>query len=226
MFVPPSQMDWTDEKLAALSTEQLVTLFENLKTQRDLGRISDAAADDLSRRITERLPTKALAVRRRRPRSQMMLEARAAQQLRVLATALSERYDLSEETARQRSAGTKGFKPLTMTDKKGDARTGSSARRGRMSIERYISYRVGDSLAGLAFLLFPDQPEESGRYVLMATDDLLDGEASANEFAPLAEQYGWNKDSRARIRAVPASDFAEAERRYEELIARVATALR
>jgi len=45
-----------------------------------------------------------------------------------------------------------------------------------MAIDRYISYRVRDTRASLAFLLFPGEPDAAGRYVLLATDDLLDGE--------------------------------------------------
>jgi hypothetical protein len=93
-----------------------------------------------------------------------------------------------------------------------------------MAIDRYISYRVRDSLATLAFLLAPDQPAESGRYVLLATDDLLQDGAPPDEF-PAAKDYGWSEACRARLRAVKAADFAEAQRLYEELIARVATPL-
>lgn len=223
VFLPPSLMNWTDEKLAALSDEQLLSLLENLKTQRESGRVHAEIADDVTRRITERLPAKALAVRRKRLRAHVLLEAKVALQLRGLAAELGQRYDLSAETARQRSRATKGFKPQALTDKHGDARTSGSTKAGRTAIERFISYRVGDSLANLAFVLLPDQPNEAGRYVLMATEDLLEDAATENEFALLAQDYAWSETSRERMRALPAADFAEAQRLYEALIARVAT---
>lgn len=56
VFLPPSQMNWTDEKLAGLSKEQLMTLLENLQTQRDSGRVTAQAAEELTRLIAARLP--------------------------------------------------------------------------------------------------------------------------------------------------------------------------
>jgi hypothetical protein len=225
VFRPPSQMNWSDEKLAQLSKEQLISLFENLKTQREEGRVSEEAAHDLARRIAERLPARALQVRRKRPHAQVQLEAQVAAQLGGLASALGERYDLSVQTAQQRSAGTKGFRAQALTERSGSARTGGSVKRGHTAIDRYIAYRVRDSLAGLAFVLFPDQPTTSGRYLVLGTDDLLEGDAPADAFAPLAEQYGWSRESRARLRMKTADSFAEAEHMYEALIARVAAPL-
>ncbi len=224
VFMPPSQMHWTDEKLASLSKEQLITLFENLQTQRESGRVTAQAAEDLARLIAERLPASALAPRQKRARSQVLLEGRVAEELAGLAAALESRYDLSSETAKQQSSGVKGFKAQTLTDRRGAARVGRSMKGGRMAIDRYISYRMRDSQASLAFLLFPDEPDASGRYVLLATDDLLDGEPLSDAYAPLATDYGWAEGSLDRMRAAPAADFAEAQERYESLIAQLAPA--
>jgi len=224
VFQPPSQMSWTDEKLAELSRSQLITLFENLQTQRETGRVSAPAADELARLITGRLPANALAPRRRRARSQMLLEGRVAQELGELAATLQDRYDLSSETAAQQSSDVKGFKAQTLTDKRGAARAGRSMKDGRMAIDRYLSYRVRDTQASLAFLLFPEQPDASGRYVLMATDDLLEDEPTTDAYAPLAKGYGWPEAALGRLRAAPAVNFAEAQQRFEALIAQVAPA--
>jgi hypothetical protein len=59
VFQPPSQLVWTDEKLASLSKEQLLNLFDNLQTQRESGRVMPQAADELERLITARLPASA-----------------------------------------------------------------------------------------------------------------------------------------------------------------------
>ncbi len=224
VFQPPSQMHWTDEKLASLSQEQLVTLFENLQTQREAGRVSAQAAEDLARLITERLPANALRPRRKRPRSQVLLEGRVAEELSGLAASLDTRYDLSVETAKERSAGIKGFKAQSLTDKRGAARAGNSMKDGRMAIDRYLSYGVRGSQASLAFLLRADAPDESGRYVLLATDDLLEGEPPADSYPPLAKDYGWSDGAIERMRAAPAADFADARQRFEALIAQVAVA--
>jgi len=222
VFLPPSQMNWTDEKLAGLSQEQLITLFENLQTQRESGRVTAQAAEDLTRLITERLPTNALVPRRKRARSQVLLESKVAEELAGLAAALQSRFDLSAETAKQQSAGIKGFKAQALTDKQGASRAASSVKDGRMAIDRYLSYRVRDSRASLAFVLFPDEPDAAGRYVLMATDDLLDGEAPSEAYVPLAQGHGWSDDALDRLRVATAANFAEAQERYEALIAQVA----
>jgi hypothetical protein len=59
VFQPPSQLTWTDEKLATLSKEQLLNLFENLQTQRESGRVMPQAADELEKLISARLPANA-----------------------------------------------------------------------------------------------------------------------------------------------------------------------
>lgn len=222
VFLPPSQMSWSDEKLVSLSQEQLLNLLDNLKTQRTTGRVSEEAADDLMQRIRARLPARALTVRRKRPRTEVLLEAKVVQELSALAAALGQRYDLSAETALQLSAGIKGFKPLSMTDRRGEPRTGAAVKSGRMAIDRYISYRVRDSLASLAFRLLPDQPKPVGNYVVLATEDLLPSDTSPGDLKPLAKEYDWPDAAHARMRAVTTADFGEAKQRYEELIAQVA----
>jgi hypothetical protein len=59
--VPPSQMDWNDERLAALGVEQLKNLLANLGVQRAAGRVTGDTAADLTRRIAARLPANAVS---------------------------------------------------------------------------------------------------------------------------------------------------------------------
>lgn len=66
VFIAPSQLVWTDEKLAALDTKQLGNLLDNLKTQLASGRVSTEVAADLEKRIESRLPTRELAQRKKR----------------------------------------------------------------------------------------------------------------------------------------------------------------
>jgi hypothetical protein len=47
--------DWTDEKLQALSQEQLLNLLDNLDHQRAIGRVPEDAAAAFDRRITSLL---------------------------------------------------------------------------------------------------------------------------------------------------------------------------
>lgn len=71
VFQTPTQMNWTDEKLAALSSDQLVTLLRNLDVQRAAGRVQDDTADDLTKRIFARLPTRIV--------NQIVKQAKAAE---------------------------------------------------------------------------------------------------------------------------------------------------
>jgi len=224
-YVPPSALVWTDERLAALDTPQMINLLENVQTQRACGRVSEATAADLEVRIKARLPARALAVRRTRPRKEVQLEARAAEQLGALATSLAMRYDISPESAIKASAGIRGFRPQPLTDKKGRGRAGASVKGGHTAIERFVAYRRGDSFASLAFILLAGQADEHGRYVLFGTDDLLGAEVSPNDYADLAGQHAWSSASRARMRAAPVANFDEGAERYEALIARMAVPL-
>ena len=65
VFQPPSQMSWTDEKLATLSKEQLLNLLDNLQTQRESGRVTPQAADEVARLIRARLPASVLKRRQK-----------------------------------------------------------------------------------------------------------------------------------------------------------------
>lgn len=66
VFVPKSQLVWTDEKLQALDTAQLVNLLDNLHIQLASGRITEETAADLQKRIEARLPARELTARRKR----------------------------------------------------------------------------------------------------------------------------------------------------------------
>ncbi|HTN49968.1 MAG TPA: hypothetical protein VMK32_11105 [Burkholderiaceae bacterium] len=224
-YIPPSAVVWTEERLAALDTAQLVNLLSNLRTQRACGRVSEATAADIEVRIRARLPARALVVKRSRPRSEVQLEARAAEQLGALATEVARRYDMSAESAIQASAATRGFRPQPLTDGKGRGRAGASVRAGSTAIERFVAYRRGDSFVSLAFILLVDQANENGRYVLLGTDDLLGAEVAPNEYTHIAEQHAWSAASRARMRAEPVAGFLEGAERYEALIARMTSPL-
>jgi hypothetical protein len=59
--------------------------------------------------------------------------------------------------------------------------------------------------------------------VILATDDLLESGVPITDVMPASRDHGWSRDSRSRMRAQTAANFAEAQQLYEALIARVAT---
>jgi hypothetical protein len=69
VYVPPSQLVWTEERLAVLDKDQLINLLSNLQTQRTSGRVSEATAEELEARIRARLPARALKVWNKRLQS-------------------------------------------------------------------------------------------------------------------------------------------------------------
>ncbi|MCU0952202.1 MAG: hypothetical protein MUC68_14380 [Burkholderiaceae bacterium] len=78
VFHTPTQMNWTDEKLASLSEAELLSLLSNLATQRSSGRVADTVADELTVRIHARLPTR--VVNQLRKRAKLAAEAAGADQ--------------------------------------------------------------------------------------------------------------------------------------------------
>jgi hypothetical protein len=48
----PLLLDWTEEKLRTLDQDQLLNLLANLDHQRAVGRLSEATAEVLDKRIT------------------------------------------------------------------------------------------------------------------------------------------------------------------------------
>jgi hypothetical protein len=225
-YVPRSQIIWTDERLDALDNEQLLNLLGNLPQQRASGRVAHETADELELRIKSRLPARAIAVRRRRARSEVQLEARVAEQLTSLANSLAARYAFgSEPGADDAPNRAPAARSRTLADARGKPRVGGSVKQGRSAIDRYLCYRAGDSLAGLAFVLLAERPQQDGCFLIFGTDDLLDGETAPNDFGPIAEQHGWSASARARMRALPMADYAAAAQRFEALLARMAPRL-
>lgn len=220
VYVPPSLIVWTEERLAALDSKELRNLLENLPAQRSAGRISEATAEDLTVRIRSRLPARA-AARRKRPIVEVRMEARAAEQLSSFAKDVASRYDVSPDAARAGAQESKGFRARAMTDSKGQPRSGGAVKSGAASIERYVGFRARDSFAGLAFVVLANQEPGRGYYVVLGTDDLLEGEADS-AYAAVAEQHGWSAESRARMRAHLVSGFDEGAALCEAMIAKIA----
>lgn len=219
VYTPPSQIVWTDERLAALGKEQLINLLANLQTQRSNGRVSEEIAVELEVRIKGLLPARAIAVRTKRPRSEVMLEARTSEQLGSLASQLAARYDITAETAVSAAEGIKGFRPQPLLDSKGHARAGTKS---GAAFERFIGYRSRDSFVGLAFILLANQAQERGAYVVFGTDDVLPADLPENDYTPIAQQHGWSTAAKARMRAEPMPGYAEAAERFESLLAKLA----
>jgi len=65
IFHAPMRLDWTDDKLRALSQEQLLNLLANLDRQRQIGRVSSGEAAAVDQRIMALLTSRNGLKRRR-----------------------------------------------------------------------------------------------------------------------------------------------------------------
>ena len=101
---------------------------------------------------------------------------------------MAEKYDLSEETAKARSADVKGFRAHKLLDSKGYAKLGGMQRDGSVAIERYISYRRGNDTVYLGVFLKKDAPLEDQEFHVIAPGALLDGGKPVAEIRPTATE--------------------------------------
>src|SRR5260370_7856083 len=104
-----------------------------------------------------------------KPRTEVKeLEHAMSEQLAEIGKAMAAKYDLSEETAKARSAGVKGFKAHKLLDAKGYAKLGGMQRDGSVAVDRYISYRRGKDIVSLRVFLLKDQPVETHEFHVIA----------------------------------------------------------
>ena len=96
-------------------------------------------------------------------------------QLAAVGKEMAEKYDLSEETAKARSAGVKGFRSHKLLDAKGYAKLGGHQRDGTVAVDRYISYRRGNDIVSLGVWLLKDAPIEDHEFHVAAPAGMIEG---------------------------------------------------
>src|SRR5712672_4668743 len=97
---------------------------------------------------------------------------------------MAEKYDLSEETAKAKSADVKGFRSHKLLDAKGYAKLGGHQRDGSVAIERYISYRRGNDIVTLGIWLLKDAPIENHEFHVTAPAEMIEGGKTFSEIRP------------------------------------------
>ena len=219
-------MYWTDERLEPLTPTELKNLLNNVGTQLAAGRVTAIVAEDICRRIGTRISTiRKTKLRGTRAPRAITLEKRVAVELGGFAEELAKRFDLSAETARKRSVGAARFVPHNLTAKNGEAKTGGAMKEGKLAIDRYISYRLGDTLVSLAFILFKDEPEENARYYVIGTDDVMSDGQRFTELLAEKTGYGWSPAFTARMNVASFAGLSPAAVAYEALVAKLAPKL-
>ena len=173
-------VDWSDDRISALSDQDLKNLLVNAERKSVAAVIAQCKAEMEKRNAAK--PRKGA-----KPRTEVKeFEHEMSGQLAAVGKAMAEKYDLSEETAKARSAGVKGFKAHRLLDAKGYAKLGGMQRDGSVAVDRYISYRRGTDIVSLSVFLLKDQPIEAHEFHLIAPLALLDGGKPVAEIRPTA----------------------------------------
>ena len=173
-------VDWSDDRIAALSDQDLKNLLVNAERKSVDGVIAQCQAELEKRNAAK--PRKAS-----KPRTEVKeFEHEMSAQLATVGKEMAAKYDLSEETAKANSAGVKGFKAHKLLDAKGYAKLGGMQRDGSVAVDRYISYRRGKDIVSLSVFLLKDQPIEAHEFHLIAPRTLLEGGKPVAEIRPTA----------------------------------------
>ena len=171
-------VDWSDEKLAALADKDLKTLLANAERK---------SATDLVAKCTAELEKRDAAKPRKtaKPRTELKeFEHAVSAELATVGKAMAEKYDLSEETAKAKSAGVKGFRSHKLLDSQGYAKLGGSQRDGTVAVDRYISYRLGNDIVTLGVWLLKDAPIDAHEFHVSGPAAMIEGGKSFSEVRP------------------------------------------
>lgn len=208
--------NWNRDKIAGLGADQLGKLRANAQRM---------AAGDVLAWCDEELAirnVKALrSGRSARPDDERNAEAEAATQLTAFAEGLLAKYDLSAERARLQSQGVKGFRALELLGKNGSAKVGGLQLNGSLSIERYISYRLGADRLILAYALLRDRRVDEARWIVVGPRRLMpDSRLITEQMDGLGDvEKGYVGDF-----GVVATSFSEASDLFARLIDQIAPA--
>jgi hypothetical protein len=162
-------VDWSDDKIAALSDQDLKNLLANAERKAVAQVIAQCKAE-MERRDAAK-PRKAT---KQRPELKEF-EHDVSGRLAAVGKEMAEKYDLSEETAKAKSADVKGFRSHKLLDAKGYAKLGGHQRDGTVAVDRYISYRRGNDVVTLGVWLLKNAPIEDHEFHVSAPAEMLEG---------------------------------------------------
>ena len=162
-------VDWSDDRIAALSDQDLKNLLANAVRKSAAPVIAQCEAEIEKRNAAK--PRKGP-----KPRTEVKeFEHEISGQLAAVGKQMAEKYDLSEETAKARSEGVKGFRSHKLLDAKGFAKLGGHQRDGSVAVDRYISYRLGNGIVSLGVWLLKDAAIEDHEFHVSAPAGMIEG---------------------------------------------------
>jgi hypothetical protein len=202
-------VDWSDDRIAALSDQDLKNLLVNAERK--------SVAPVIAQCMAEMEKRDALKPRKTpKPRTELKeFEHDMSGQLAVVGKEMAEKYDLSEATAKARSEGVKGFRSHKLLDAKGYAKLGGHQRDGTVAIDRYISYRRGNDIVTLGVWLAKDAPIANREFHVSAPAAMIEGGTDFAEVRPGEKDL---KDNR-HIRTF--KDLASAAAAFDAALAKI-----
>ncbi|MDB5521432.1 MAG: hypothetical protein JWQ82_1029, partial [Tardiphaga sp.] len=132
-------VDWTDEKIAALSSPDLKNLMANAE-RKGVETLTATCKAELEKRGANKPRSGAS-----KPRTEVKeFEHTMSERIAAVGKEMAAKYDLTEDTAKARSEGIKGFRAHKLFGSDGRAKLGGMQRDGSVAVERYISHRRGN----------------------------------------------------------------------------------
>jgi hypothetical protein len=171
-------VDWSDDRIAALSDQDLKNLLANAERKSAAEIIAQCKAEMEKRDAAK--PRKAS-----KPRTELKnFERDVSGRLAAVGKEMAEKYDLSEETAKAKSAGVKGFRSHKLLDAQGSAKLGGHQRDGTVALDRYISYRRGNDVVTLGVWLLKDAPIADHEFHVSAPAEMIEDGKPFSEVRP------------------------------------------
>jgi hypothetical protein len=204
-------VDWSDDRIAALSDQDLKNLLVNAERKSAAGIVAQCKAEIEKRDAAK--PRKAA-----KPRTELKeFEHEMSGQLAAVGKEMAAKYDLSEETAKANSADVKGFRSHKLLDAKGFAKLGGHQRDGTVAVDRYISYRRGNDIVSLGVWLAKDAPIEDHEFHVSAPPAMLEGGKTFAEARPGISE----KDAQETRRIRAFKDLPSAAAAFDAALAKI-----
>lgn len=204
-------IQWSKERIEALTTTEVQALRENA-ISKGFGDVASTCDEVL---LTRKPIRKSGGSRSASPTK--TLEADCAKKLGDLAAYICSKYDLSAETATKLSQGVKGFKAHQVTDKNGKAKLGGDQRTGKVAIDRYISYRLGNEPVAMAAWLASHDSEEGLLWQVLGSEKHFEKSDSISQM----RSYASDKDGGLYKCGLNFNNFSEAASLFEEIISKL-----
>src|ERR1700689_1731843 len=204
-------VDWSDDRIAALSDQDLKNLRANAE-RKSVADLIVKCQTEIEKRNAAK-PRKAA-----KPRTELKeFEHAMSGELAEAGKRMAAKYDLSEETAKARSEGVKGFRSHKLLDAKGYAKLGGHQRDGTVAVDRYVSYRRGNDIVSLGVWLPRDAPIEHHEFHVSAPAGMIEGGEPFSD----AQAEAWEADA-SRTRQIRAfKDLPSAAAAFDAALAKI-----